>query len=303
MQLFQQHWEKIKDKKFSQLTLAGSHDSCSAGVQYDSVIVSNSTLLKKINQVPQGFRVLGTYRLCNDFAKSQNLTITEQLNLGVRCFDIRICRYNNIIYTNHTFLSYPAHDVYNEIGQYLINNPKEMVDLYIKWSDTAQDDLSNVTVEGLLDSSLKTLLVPNGTELTIEEYVHINKRVFVYLEGNGNPCIWNDMSIFCDGYLDTNNPGEKIGYLMNELKMKPPNWLYRFGYTLTPQNTDIEQNIKKCFLCCLIKSSKVTLSSINNKLPPLTKELFEGYEKGIHCISRDFIEDNSLAEFCMSLLD
>lgn len=104
------HWmetlgDKIGDIPLCQLPIPGSHDS-------------------------------GTYGM-SESAETQSLTIKEQLNLGIRFFDLRPCVDNGNYWVAHTFMSsnklasWPLNltepSIFLELRQFLQANPKEVV--------------------------------------------------------------------------------------------------------------------------------------------------------------------------------
>lgn len=60
-------------------------------------------------------------------ADTQETTISEQLNMGIRCFDLRPAQYNNDLRIYHGVVRYASsfHDALGTITDYLISNPGE----------------------------------------------------------------------------------------------------------------------------------------------------------------------------------
>ena len=72
------------------------------------------------------------------FIQTQSYSIADQLKMGVREFDIRICKYQkNIsskieIWTSHTALCQPLDDLLKVFKEFIISHQSEILNLSIK---------------------------------------------------------------------------------------------------------------------------------------------------------------------------
>ena len=100
--------------KMWQLVMPGSHDSFA---------------YKFKNHIPPIIRNL---------VQTQNLTITEQLKMGIRTFDLRVCGYRTSItakltyYTAHTYLCQPLDEVLAQLKDFIETHPTEIISISIR---------------------------------------------------------------------------------------------------------------------------------------------------------------------------
>jgi len=82
------------------------------------------------------------YEPISGTAKCQNLSITDQLNAGVRCLDIRCRHINNAFAIHHgqVYENENFDDVLNAVSTFLSNNPSETVLMSVKEEYTASGD-------------------------------------------------------------------------------------------------------------------------------------------------------------------
>ena len=84
------------------------------------------------------------------FIKTQNKTIADQLSMGVREFDIRICKYwrdlsaPEEIWTSHTALCQPLNDVLKVLKEFITVNQSEIIIINVK-ADTTPINLDQFT--------------------------------------------------------------------------------------------------------------------------------------------------------------
>lgn len=69
-----------------------------------------------------------------DIAKTQNRTLRQQFEDGIRFFDVRVSRLNNVYYVDHNLVICEFVEFVNELFLLLTNNPNETVYLKIKKS-------------------------------------------------------------------------------------------------------------------------------------------------------------------------
>ena len=301
-QLFDKHWDIIKDKFFRDVKLLGSHNTMTYFTNPNSDIYSDSNIVKKMSMLPSSVRNV----ICKDFAKCQNLTLKQQFDIGVRSLDLRVCKNDNgVFYINHTFLSYPFSVVLDEIQLFLFNNKREIIEIQIKWMDTTPDadysaEICKILSEHSVSEFIKQRSAGDYQITPINELITLNKRLFVYLDGK-NHGSRRDLDIlplftYCNRYCNTNIPETKIDFIKKELDSFDPfsRYLYNLSWVLTPQTKDIIKHLSCCF-------GDNSLTTINEKLHPLSvsylKELFGENYKHIHIVSMDFIaENNNFAE-------
>jgi hypothetical protein len=137
------NWDFIKDKKLAEIVIPGTHDS-------------------------------GTYQLAwglaSATAKTQNVSIGEQLKDGIRYLDLRVtearhtgCADDSVWWLFHTFDSYRLQDALDEIATFVKKpaNSKEVIILDLQEIKTRYDDDRAVDVLfGLIQKKLGPYIAP-----------------------------------------------------------------------------------------------------------------------------------------------
>ena len=331
---FGDNWEFFKNKLFSDLTLIGSHNSASCYISSDNHIATDNVHLKKISNLSTFIKneVIDLDAFCDVFAKCQTVSLTEQFTkYNVRSFDIRVCKNPNdendtTLYTHHTFIGNSFIVVLKELADCIQKNPKELIEIKIKWTDSGHKDLSANVLEELLKSDLSKYIIHKASEKnlseiskgsttsenTIENYVNSDKRVFIYVDGNEleQSEFFGSIYKFKGDYIDTNDPYVKIQELIEQLKSCSEPF-YELSYSLTPQISDYISFVKKRFsmiskFCtCLVlnKKDSQSLMQLDSKFPELKIELF-GIEnlKKVHVISLDFVDTKkNIYQLCLDV--
>lgn len=165
-----ENWEFIKDKKFGELVIPGTHDS-------------------------------GTYKLTwgtgGDTAKTQTNSIGDQLKDGIRYFDLRVreashrgCADPSVWWLYHTWDSYRLQVALDEIKAFLSKPGNEKEVIILDFQDTKiiyDDGRARDVLLGMVQDKLGPYLAKkDGTwswqKATTNELVSKNKRVIVLLE-------------------------------------------------------------------------------------------------------------------------
>lgn len=211
------------------------------------------------------------------WAKTQNKTITEQLNLGIRYFDIRVEEYKNVFYCVHSLLSHTLYDVLNEILLFIKNNPTEKILIDI-------NHIYNITDINILKNYVKSIfegyLVKNNIKNLNKPIKKVKGNILLFLDVNDEFIFLNDN--INSMWHNTNNINTLINSVENEkLDNKKINISQMI---LTIQLS----NIFKSFLCCCNPTSLENLNDIykNDMLNSLRNIITE---KNI--IIMDFVDE------------
>ncbi len=119
----------IKDKLLKDIVIPGTHDSGTA------VISENNAVFSRDGRVPD---VRGLSKIASKivpWSKTQDLTIKEQLDIGVRFFDFRVSvEENNELYLSHGLRGEKLSDSLKAITDFYEKNkhPKELVIIKVK---------------------------------------------------------------------------------------------------------------------------------------------------------------------------
>lgn len=106
--------EQLQDKSLSRLVLPGTHDSLTNDL---------STSLCEADPDSAWYKTFGM-----GFAKAQYLDMSQQLNRGIRYFDIRLCHQGGTNYISHTLLSKKSFETsLEQLSLFLNQHPVEVV--------------------------------------------------------------------------------------------------------------------------------------------------------------------------------
>lgn len=110
--------DQLKDKPLSSIVLPGTHDS----LTYDL----NTSTLCSTDPDASAFAKAPKFGIA--FAKAQYLTMKEQLERGIRYFDIRLCYQSGDSYPSHSLVSnHPFSKDLVQLEEYLKTNPHEII--------------------------------------------------------------------------------------------------------------------------------------------------------------------------------
>jgi len=284
--LFQENWERIKNKSIFDLILLEAHNACSFNVNANLKIVCDQKWIEHLNNIPPILRQLtGIKRICNDFAKTQNRSLVDLLKTsGVRSLDIRIAIIDNVPWVHHTFLISPLSLVLEQLTTFLQENPFEFVQVKLKWTDVPQTVYDDGAITGYIDGSMSSLckeMCANRDEylFTLEQLKNVDKRLFIFIDKQTNTTTTADktkqvsiltpwscgfINEFKDRYNDTNDAALLIDKINKDVDKLNINHKYCIRYTLTPQSDDY---VKHIVACCGLSKKNLTLSDLNSSLP------------------------------------
>lgn len=116
------NYDKLKFLKLKDLHIPGSHDSAAYKVDFDLCSIFKEPylgpLFKFLSLVPC---------ITRKFTRTQNLSIYEQLRLGARYIDLRICKLNGIYHCSHTYICDKLVNVLDQIKIFNSQYPKEII--------------------------------------------------------------------------------------------------------------------------------------------------------------------------------
>jgi hypothetical protein len=104
-------------------------------------------------------------KIVNDWAGTQRLSITDQLNSGIRGFDLRVAfnPQEEKYYISHTYTYQPLEDVLKEITSFIEKHPKEILQIEVKpdWGQQGTmpekaEKESNKNIKALFEAALGT---------------------------------------------------------------------------------------------------------------------------------------------------
>jgi hypothetical protein len=277
--LFETYWNKIKNKRLIDLTLPGTHDSASCAFTKDNPI-ANSEQFPNVSY-PIVFKIIpGVFSSVLNSAKSQTLFIQEQLDLGIKSFDLRVGLQNNVLTLNHTF---PCADENNNsltldavlttIQTYLKNHPFEFLILNIQPNGLKNGDDTSQIKTSIQDLCLKyfpvEMLINSNMfqNIYLEPLKNDNKRLVILGIDSPDKPVFVSNNLFRNSWINTSDSKVKTDGIIQQFNtMNVDKPLFTLDWTLTPQKsdiTDIFKNTYSCGICGKGHKSLLELESNN----------------------------------------
>lgn len=238
------------------LTLPGTHDAASF------------TLTSALSPDPTGNEVLDALvklaeklgiplqEVITPWAESQNRSLYEQAEDGMRYFDIRAA-YNGTDWCSYHFeLGLPIYTHLSGLNSFLLSHPQEI--MVIEISHLASKNLTQEHLNVLRDMIINifgSLLYPRTKDFnttTIGDMIATNQRVVVTLSDDATIAnytqIWSGSSMI-NSYANSDSLAQMTAYnwqqvnMFNSLPSLPTNALYKLSWTLTPQVSTIVDSV------------------------------------------------------------
>uniref|UniRef100_A0A914YN27 Uncharacterized protein n=1 Tax=Panagrolaimus superbus TaxID=310955 RepID=A0A914YN27_9BILA len=215
------------------------------------------------------------------WAESQNRTLYEQAEDGMRYFDLRAA-FNGTHWCSYHFdLGLPILDHLKGLQLFLQNYPSEILIIEVSHfaaTNLTQNDL--VILRDLIIDLLSPWLFPRSktfADMTIAEMIAANQRVIVTFSDDETIENFDQLwpaSTMINSYADSDKVDHMIAYNQqqvqhfNTLSSLPNNVLYKLSWTLTPQTSTILDSWKPG----AIKSLKELAQIGNTKLSPFARQ-------------------------------
>lgn len=249
---------KVSDDKLTrELALPGTHNSTSYALNYKFKI-SN-----KLFQFASNTIILRPF--LSKWTKCQSYTILQQLNMGVRYLDIRVSKFNDVLYTSHSFACVPLNEVLDTIYKFLSDNPTQFVIAKFEGDWENRKNLSQDEISQFVSThnGISSLLYDGGVsnDITVGE-------------ARGKLIQTTDFSYFSNQWFNTSKWSVYKKKLAANLNSIPENnGLHITQCTSTPQTSDILLNPLIIFLSTILLALCLYFS-INNSYIGLLVCLF-----------------------------
>lgn len=209
-------------------------------------------------------------RLFTAWSQATELTIEEQLVNGIRYLDLRVCAYEDALYTFHGFLGPKVNDILQQIKTWVQNVQGEIVFIHASHmafggNNKEAHERFIKSIESILGDSLFPYKPNQSLVQTTFGEMRINgtgsRIVFLYDDDYWNnyvaakqqqqqqPQLWPLKDLFFEipNHQDSAGGTSDLTVLQSDIQMHvqafmkalPPNNLLRIGWSLTPQEEDI----------------------------------------------------------------
>ena len=169
--------ERLSDKQLNKIIIPGSHDSGASGFDRKNKVVDLPGILGSLRNIVKWLPGEGvTARWSN----TQDKTITDMLNVGVRYFDLRVCQVDGIFYVYHGLRGGRLDDIFSEINNFLESHTGEIVILDL--SHFVEVDNSRL-ISLIRNSGLSGKAVPRNVysqKPTYRQLIGADQRCFIF---------------------------------------------------------------------------------------------------------------------------
>ncbi|VEN53066.1 unnamed protein product [Callosobruchus maculatus] len=277
---------KLKSVPVIHLAIPGSHDSFTSSITKKSKIAPDAdNIIKKMSWLGP----LLKYFMVN-WSRTQSLSAREQLEKGIRYFDLRIAtkRNTNDLYIVHGLYADKVQNVLDAISSFLENHPQEIVILDCQHF-YAFEHSDHERLMQMFNKTFGTKLLPysDHMEYVTLEYMIIQYRyqvIAVYRSDAarfGQPMFWPNSS-FPNPWPNTVSTTKLFAVLDYGLKNRKPNTSYISQCILTPSYTFIIAHLFSSLKQkCAIDFEKQKLDWIDHQKPG---------DSGMNVVITDFVE-------------
>lgn len=176
-----ENYESLKDLQLNQLVLPGTHDSGTYNLSKEKLAPDAEDSIKQI----WNLRADGSFGIedfIHDWAKCQNLKFYDQLNNGIRYFDLRVCWIDNAFHTCHSLVGDLISDIISNINKFLSENPKEIIVVKVGFESLSNQQQSEA--KNMFNSILDNLYIETSQELLNKTFSRLieldNRAIFDY---------------------------------------------------------------------------------------------------------------------------
>ncbi|XP_027715280.1 PI-PLC X domain-containing protein 1 [Vombatus ursinus] len=226
---------KLWDIPLHHLSIPGSHDTMTYCLNKKSPISQNqSKLLQVLNKVIPCI----TRPVVLKWSTTQALNINEQLDAGIRYFDLRIAHMidgseKNLHFVHLIYTTALVEDTLTDISEWLQNHPKEVVILACRNFEGMTNELHQYLVTCIKNIFGKTLC-PRGELLTLKQLWRHGYRVIVSYEDeftvHRHKELWPGIPYWWGNKVKTD---DLICYLESMKESGRPDELFVAGINLT----------------------------------------------------------------------
>ncbi|CAD5112897.1 DgyrCDS2105 [Dimorphilus gyrociliatus] len=275
--------DKFHNMPLNKIAIPGSHNS-------------SSSTLKKSNNIspdqPSAIKNLGTFvkPIVYNWSVCQDKSITDQLKLGIRYLDIRVCTNGNTdeLFTFHGLFSQTIESLLIEVREFLENHSKEVVFLDFNHFCEVSNDQHEKLVKMIEDYMNPFISVSN---YTIESIClnglwekKIQALVFYQSEKVKN-CKFLTRNSIISPWANTEEFEELLPYL--QIMLEDDSRKDRFHVCqmiLTPKTDTVLKG-----LLSNLRSKMCT--PYFEKMINWMNDQYTGYDHGLNIVIRDFIDE------------
>lgn len=187
---------KLNNVRYSEIKIPATHNSGSWNISMSSPYSYDTNLDPSFQLIPQLVYIFGLYgvnqslvkRWINPWMKNQQYNIMQQLDDGIRHFDIRVCKSSSGPVVCHALESITVESVFKDISTFLKKRKGEIVSVDVNhiYGLTTSEHLALVSnINTILGND--TMVDPSFRSFnnTYRDLINVGERVFVFYADNG----------------------------------------------------------------------------------------------------------------------
>ncbi|XP_026070078.1 PI-PLC X domain-containing protein 1-like isoform X1 [Carassius auratus] len=282
--------EKLTKIPLSQLAIPGSHDAMAYSLDMGSSVLEP----KKIKALDKMFSTF-LRPIVKKWGTAQEKNISEQLDAGIRYFDLRVAGKpdsSDLFFYHGLYTTMTVKEGMTELEKWLGQHTKEVVILaFSHFKEMSADQHTGLT--NFLKEHFKTKLCPKPQVPSLKDCWESGYQVVLSYENRSvdDPVLWPGIAYW---RADNSDPKEVISYLNSQKQKGRPEGLFVAGLNLTFDGNDM--------LLYLTKSLKEKTMTAYPLLLDWVKEQHSGSDKeSVNIIAGDFVGVNSFAQDIIQL--
>lgn len=181
---------------------------------------------------------------------TQNYSLYDQLNKGIRCLDLRIAYDKKDFWLVHMFTLISFSSVIKQLNTFIDENPSEIVLLRIKpgWEQHNTMNGQEHYLSDRLKIAFGDKLIHQASAIpTLKECLDANQQVIVFYEGSVMGTVMWNMNAYINTYWANTDSLEiltsNITQFVNNQTVRPNDVLQEVSFVLTPQADDIKTSL------------------------------------------------------------
>ena len=283
--------EKLTQLPIWSLTLPGSHDSGSYALESKDGISPDKAELRK-----WWMRVFGfiAYPIVKRWTITQTMNMTQQLEAGIRYFDLRAAPKpsptNLDLYFVHGLYGPRIVDICRDINSFLNENPQEIVIIHIQHfiSATVEQQLHLLLdIFGIFKQKVCPYNEQTKEDASLDTLWHNGHQVFLFYPGITSitsPYLWPPQYL-PNPWANTTNANNLEQFLSDQVRRRSPDSFYVTQGVLTPTDAYVKEHLLSSLYRRLVSACNTTMVAwLDN---------YEAGPRGPNIVMTDFIEWNN----------
>jgi len=297
--------QQIGSKSLSSISMPGTHDTGTYGISKPEIAPDlDKTVQNLLRNDPMKEQHL---QYAKDWAVTENLDMLNQLKVGIRYFDLRLCKTSqDELKTCHGLYAASMKSIIDDVVQFIHvpNHEKEIIILDFAPLNINSGDIAKLS-QWLVNAFGSKIASPTQFNVNslINTFWQQQRQIIVMLNNDTEASRYPDL--FWPGsrsyglWANTENSDELITKMINSLNGRDHTKLFNFSLVLTPQPQTVILGLLGGSINSLIKMTGGYKFKINDWLDqPQNKEQVRTHG---NIISEDFSNGIDLTELTKEL--